>query len=220
MHKNLIKINELLAFANNSEGIISLISKKSKDYSFEDIQKKEQEIDELNKEANDLKIEKDKIIRDNEFVKEYFPVEVFMGFLITGGITFSGVYTLSTISDLTLLEMVFIGIIYTFFVVFGVYGIKHVLNSYKTIKRNNKDVKDMEEEIEKVRKLLNNKKEELERILDKVDFREYSNKEEIESIISNMLNFTPSNEQDNTLNNDLSNTINLDGPTLNRRKDV
>lgn len=220
MHKNLIKINELLAFANNSEGVISLISKKNKDYSFEDIQKKEQEIDELNKKVNDLNIGKDKIIRDNEFVKEYFPVEVFMGFLITGGITFSGVYTLSTISDLTLLEMVFIGIIYTFFVVFGVYGIKHVLNSYKTIKRNNKDVKDKEEEIEKVRKLLNNKKEELERILDKVDFREYSNKEEIESIISNMFNITPSNEQDNTLNNDLSNTINLDGPTLNRRKDV
>lgn len=220
MHKNLIKVNELLAFANNNDGVISLISKKSKAYSFEDIIGKEQEIDELNKEVNDLNIGKDKIIRDNEFVKEYFPVEVFMGFLITGGITFSGVYTLSTISDLTLLEMVFIGIIYTFFVVFGVYGIKHVLNSYKTIKRNNKDVKDKEEEIEKVRKLLNNKKEELERILDKVDFREYSNKEEIESIISNMLNITPSNEQDNTLNNDLSNTINLDGPTLNRRKDV
>ena len=218
MHKNLIKINELLAFANNSEGVISLISKKNKDYSFEDIQKKEQEIDELNKEVNDLNIGKDKIIRDNEFVKEYFPVEVFMGFLITGGITFSGVYTLSTISDLTLLEMVFMGIIYTFFVVFGVYGIKHVLNSYKTIKKNNKDVKDKEEEIEKVRKLLNNKKEELERILDKADFREYSNKEEIESIISNMLNITPSNEQDNTLNNDLSNTINLDGPSRERIK--
>ena len=35
-----------------------------------------------------------------------------------------------------------------------------------------------------------------------------------------MLNITPSNEQDNTLNNDLSNTTTLDGPTLNRRKDV
>lgn len=218
MHKNLIKINELLAFANNSEGVISLISKKNKDYSFEDIQKKEQEIDELNKEVNDLNIGKDKIIRDNEFVKEYFPVEVFMGFLITGGIIFSGVDTLSAISDLTLLEMVFMGIIYTFFVVFGVYGIKHVLNSYKTIKKNNKDVKDKEEEIEKVRKLLNNKKEELERMLDKVDFRENSKKEEIESIISNMLNITPSNEQDNTLNNDLSNTINLDGPSRERIK--
>ena len=218
MHKNLIKINELLAFANNSEGVISLISKKNKDYSFEDIQKKEQEIDELNKEVNDLNIGKDKIIRDNEFVKEYFPVEVFMGFLITGGIIFSGVDNLSAISDLTLLEMVFMGIIYTFFVVFGVYGIKHVLNSYKTIKKNNKDVKDKEEEIEKVRKLLNNKKEELERMLDKVDFREYSKKEEIESIISNMLNITPSNEQDNTLNNDLSNTINLDGPSRERIK--
>ena len=218
MHKNLIKINELLAFANNSEGVISLISKKNKDYSFEDIQKKEQEIDELNKEVNDLNIGKDKIIRDNEFVKEYFPVEVFMGFLITWGIIFSGVDTLSAISDLTLLEMVFMGIIYTFFVVFGVYGIKHVLNSYKTIKKNNKDVKDKEEEIEKVRKLLNNKKEELERMLDKVDFREYSKKEEIESIISNMLNITPSNEQDNTLNNDLSNTINLDGPSRERIK--
>ena len=62
MHKNLIKINELLAFANNSEGVISLISKKNKDYSFEDIQKKEQEIDELNRKIKDLNVEKDNAI--------------------------------------------------------------------------------------------------------------------------------------------------------------
>ena len=32
MHRNLIKVNELLAFANNSEGVISLLLKKTKDF--------------------------------------------------------------------------------------------------------------------------------------------------------------------------------------------
>ncbi len=64
------------------------------------------------------------------------------------------------------------------------------------------------------------KKEELEKILNQVDFREYSNKDEIESILSNMFNINQSKEYSNTLNNDLSNTTTLDGPTLNRRKDV
>ena len=90
----------------------------------------------------------------------------------------------------------------------------------KKKKPQSRNTKEIEEALEQVRELLNTKKEELERMLDKVDFREYSKKEEIESIISNMLNITPSNEQDNTLNNDLSNTTTLDGPTLNRRKDV
>lgn len=57
-------------------------------------------------------------------------------------------------------------------------------------------------------------------MLDKVDFREYSNRDEIESILSNMFNINQSKEYSNTLNNDLSNTTTLDGPTLNRRKDV
>ena len=57
-------------------------------------------------------------------------------------------------------------------------------------------------------------------MLDKVDFREYLNRDEIESILSNMFNINQSKEYSNTLNNDLSNTTTLDGPTLNRRKDV
>ena len=57
-------------------------------------------------------------------------------------------------------------------------------------------------------------------MLDKVDFREYSNRDEIESILSNMFNINQSKEYSNTLNNYLSNTTTLDGPTLNRRKDV
>lgn len=219
MHKNLIKVNELLAFANNSEGVISLLNKKTKDYSFEDIQKKEQEIDELNKEANDLNTEKDKIASDNNFLKENFSIEVFFAIVGSAVIISCGVYPFG-ISGVTLLETVLYVLMYGGLIAYGVFHIKQVIKNYKTIKRNNKDVKDMEEAIEKIKDLINSKKEELERILDKVDFREYSNKEEIESIISNMLNITPSNEQDNTLNNDLSNTINLDGPTLNRRKDV
>ena len=47
MHKNLIKVNEMLAFAKNSEGVISLLLKKTKNYSFEDIINKEREIDNL-----------------------------------------------------------------------------------------------------------------------------------------------------------------------------
>lgn len=215
MHKNLIKINELLAFANNSEGVISLISKKGKDYSFEDIISKETEIDELSNKVNAETNEKNKITSDNNFLKENFSIEVFFAIVVSAGIISCGVYPFG-ISGVTLLETVLYVLMYGGLIAYGVYGIKHVLNSYKTIKKNNKDVKDKEEEIEKVRELLNNKKEELERMLDKVDFREYSKKEEIESIISNMLNFTPSNEQDNTLNNDLSNTINLDGPSRER----
>ena len=30
MHKNLIKVNEMLAFANNNDGVISLLVKKVK----------------------------------------------------------------------------------------------------------------------------------------------------------------------------------------------
>ena len=59
MHNNLIKVNELLAFAKNNEGVISLLLKKTKDYSFEDIINKEGEIDELDKKVNDLNTEKD-----------------------------------------------------------------------------------------------------------------------------------------------------------------
>ena len=55
------------------------------------------------------------------------------------------------------------------------------------------------EELEKARELLNTKKEELERILNQVDFREYSNRDEIESILSNMFNINQSKEYSNTL---------------------
>ena len=82
-----------------------------------------------------------------------------------------------------------------------------------------KDTKEIEEELEKARELLNTKKEELERILNQVDFREYSNEEEIESILNNMFNINQSKEYSNTLNKDVSNEVTLEGPTLNRRRD-
>ncbi len=219
MHNNLIKVNEMLAFAKNNEGVISLISKKGKDYSFEDIIIKEQEIDELNKEANDLNTEKDKIASDNNFLKENFSIEVFFAIVGSAVIISCGVYPFG-ISGVTLLETALYVLMYGGLIAYGVFHIKQVIKNYKTIKKNNKDVKDMEEAIEKIKDLINSKKDELENMLDKVDFREYSNKDEIESIISNMFNVTPSKEYSNTLNKDVSNTTTLDGPTLNRRKDV
>ena len=219
MHNNLIKVNEMLAFAKNNEGVISLISKKGKDYSFEDIIIKEQEIDELNKEANVLNTEKDKIASDNNFLKENFSIEVFFAIVGSAVIISCGVYPFG-ISGVTLLETALYVLIYGGLIAYGVFHIKQVIKNYKTIKKNNKDVKDMEEAIEKIKDLINSKKDELENMLDKVDFREYSNKDEIESIISNMFNVTPSKEYSNTLNKDVSNTTTLDGPTLNRRKDV
>ena len=56
-------------------------------------------------------------------------------------------------------------------------------------------------------------------MLNQVDFREYSNRNEIESILSNMFNINQSKEYSNTLNKDVSNEVTLEGPTLNRRRD-
>ena len=215
MHKNLIKVNELLAFANNSEGVISLLLKKTKDYSFEDIINKEKEIDELGKKVNDLNTEKDNAIdtQKNLIIKVLNTIGMILDFLLLlvfGGLSIFVMFTIGIAPGalLLLLEFIFI------------WFYKQIVNENKEKKTQSRNTKEIEEALEQVRELLNTKKEELERMLDKVDFREYSKKEEIESIISNMLNITPSNEQDNTLNNDLSNTTTLDGPTLNRRKDV
>ena len=204
MHNNLIKVNELLAFAKNNEGVISLLLKKTKDYSFEDIINKEGEIDELDKKVNDLNTEKDNA--KNTKTESRLLLLILLAFL-----------------------MFIIYISVSFHIILGAFLLLlplGILAMYKqegnSIKEaiKPKDTKGIDEELEKVRDLINSKKEELERMLDKVDFREYSNKEEIKSIISNMFNINQSKEYSNTLNNDLSNTINLDGPTLNRRKDV
>ena len=204
MHKNLIKVNELLAFAKNSEGVISLLLKKTKNYSFEDIINKEREIDELYNNIKKLNIEKDNAKATKTGSRILLLILfAFLMFIIYISVSFHIIIG-------AILLLVQLGIL-------GMYkqegfGIKEAIKP--------KDTKGIEEELEKAKELLNTKKEELERMLDKVDFREYSKKEEIESIISNMLNITSSNEQDNTLNKDVSNTTTLDGPTLNRRKDV
>ncbi len=202
MHKNLIKVNEMLAFAKNSEGVISLLLKKTKNYSFEDIINKEREIDELYNNIKKLNIEKDNAKATKTGSRILLLILfAFLMFIIYISVSFHIIIG-------AILLLVQLGIL-------GMYkqegfGIKEAIKP--------KDTKEIEEELEKAKELLNTKKEELERILNQVDFREYSNKEEIESIISNMLNITPSNEYSNTVNNDLSNTQTLDGPSRERRK--
>ena len=202
MHKNLIKVNEMLAFAKNSEGVISLLLKKTKNYSFEDIINKEREIDELYNNIKKLNIEKDNAKATKTGSRILLLILfAFLMFIIYISVSFHIIIG-------AILLLVQLGIL-------GMYkqegfGIKEAIKP--------KDTKGIEEELEKAKELLNTKKEELERILNQVDFREYSNKEEIESIISNMLNITPSNEYSNTVNNDLSNTQTLDGPSRERRK--
>lgn len=215
MHKNLIKITDLLAFANNSDGVISLLSKKTKDYSFEDIINKEQEIDDLNKKIKDLNTEKDNAIDTQKalIIKVLNTIGMILDFLLLlvfGGLSIFVMFTIGIAPGalLLLLEFTFI------------WFYKQIANENKEEKAKIRNTKEIEEALEQVRKLINSKKEELERILNQVDFREYSNRDEIERILSNMFNINQSKEYHNTLNNDLSNTTTLDGPTLNRRKDV
>ena len=204
MHKNLIKVNEMLAFANNNDGVISLISKKTNDYSFEDIISKEQEIDELGKDIKKLNIEKDNAKQSKKGSRVLALILLaFLIFIIYISVSFHVILG-------AILLLLPLGILAMY---------KQEGNNIKEAIKP-KDIKEIDEKIEKVRDLINSKKEELEHILDKVDFREYTDKKQIENIISNMFGITQSNEVDNTLNKDESNTINLDGPILTRRKDV
>ena len=214
MHKNLIKVNELLAFANNSEGVISLLLKKTKDYSFEDIINKEKEIDELDKKVNDLNTEKDNAIdtQKNLIIKVLNTIGMILDFLLLlvfGGLSIFVMFTIGIAPGalLLLLEFIFI------------WFFEQIANENKEKKAQSRNTKEIEEELEKAREVLNTKKEELEKILNQVDFREYSNKDEIESILSNMFNINQSKEYSNTLNKDVSNEATLEGPTLNRRRD-
>ena len=213
MHKNLIKITDLLAFANNSDGVISLLSKKTKDYSFEDIINKEQEIDDLNKKIKDLNTEKDNAIDTQKalIIKVLNTIGMILDFLLLlvfGGLSIFVMFTIGIAPGalLLLLEFTFI------------WFYKQIANENKEEKAKIRNTKEIEEALEQVRKLINSKKEELERILNQVDFREYSNRDEIERILSNMFNINQSKEYHNTVNNDLSNTQTLDGPSRERRK--
>ena len=217
MHKNLIKISDFLAFAKNNEGVISLLLKKTKDYSFEDIINKEQEIDELSNNIKKLNIEKDNAKATKTGSRLLLLILLaFLMFIIYISVSFHiilGAFSL----------LVPLGIL-AIFKEQG-FGIKEAIKPKDTkeieeeLEKARELLNTKKEELEKARELLNSKKEELEKILNQVDFREYSNKDEIESILSNMFNINQSKEYSNTLNKDVSNEVTLEEPTLNRRRD-
>ena len=217
MHKNLIKISDFIAFAKNNEGVISLLLKKTKDYSFEDIINKEQEIAELSNNIKKLNIEKDNAKATKTGSRLLLLILLaFLMFIIYISVSFHiilGVFLL----------LVPLGIL-AIFKEQG-FGIKEAIKPQDTkeieeeLEKARELLNTKKEELEKARELLNSKKEELEKILNQVDFREYSNRDEIESILSNMFNINQSKEYSNTLNKDVSNEVTLEEPTLNRRRD-
>ena len=217
MHKNLIKISDFLAFAKNNEGVISLLLKKTKDYSFEDIINKEQEIDELSNNIKKLNIEKDNAKATKTGSRLLLLILLaFLMFIIYISVSFHIILG-------AFLLLVPLGIL-AIFKEQG-FGIKEAIKPKDTkeieeeLEKARELLNTKKEELEKARELLNSKKEELEKILNQVDFREYSNKDEIESILSNMFNINQSKEYSNTLNKDVSNEVTLEEPTLNRRRD-
>ena len=217
MHKNLIKISDFIAFAKNNEGVISLLLKKTKDYSFEDIINKEQEIAELSNNVKKLNIEKDNAKATKTGSRLLLLILLaFLMFIIYISVSFHIILG----AFLLLLPLGILAI----FKEQG-FGIKEAIKpkDSKGIEEELEKARELlntkKEELEKARELLNSKKEELERMLNQVDFREYSNRNEIESILSNMFNINQSKEYSNTLNKDVSNEVTLEGPTLNRRRD-
>ena len=217
MHKNLIKISDFLAFAKNNEGVISLLLKKTKDYSFEDIINKEQEIAELSNNIKKLNIEKDNAKATKTGSRLLLLILLaFLMFIIYISVSFHIILG-------AFLLLVPLGIL-AIFKEQG-FGIKEAIKPKDTkeieeeLEKARELLNTKKEELEKARELLNAKKEELERILNQVDFREYSNRDEIESILSNMFNINQSKEYSNTLNKDVSNEATLEGPTLNRIRD-
>ncbi len=115
MHNNLIKISDFLAFAKNNAGVISLLLKKTKDYSFEDIINKEQEIDELNRKIKDLNVEKDNAIdtKKNLIIKVLNTIGMILDFLLLlvfGGLSIFVMFTIGIAPGalLLLLEFIFI----------------------------------------------------------------------------------------------------------------
>ena len=217
MHKNLIKISDFIAFAKNNEGVISLLLKKTKDYSFEDIINKEQEIAELSNNIKKLNIEKDNAKATKTGSRLLLLILLaFLMFIIYISVSFHIILG-------AFLLLVPLGIL-AIFKEQG-FGIKEAIKPKDTkeieeeLEKARELLNTKKEELEKARELLNSKKEELEKILNQVDFREYSNKDEIESILSNMFNINQSKEYSNTLNKDVSNEVTLEEPTLNRRRD-
>lgn len=197
-----ITIKELLVY----------YSKKSKDYSFEDIINKEQEIDELKanlKKLNANKEESNDISQDIQICKKYLNVFALIWIL-------SSVFFIMFMIDISNVNFVTsllctAGVLLYNSALWGTFY--HLLSERK--KKSQKKLssfQDIDKDIENVEELLNSKKCELEAMLDKVDFREYASKEEIGQIMDNMLGLTKINEQ--------ATTLILDGPTLNRQRNI
>ena len=213
MHKNLIKVNEMLAFAKNNEGVISLLLKNTNDYSFEDIIDKEKEIDDLSIVFRKSKEASKNVLKEKVSIKSVIIafVVLLLSVAATVFLTAMGLSLGATIIDSLMLSSSFSIIMTPVFLVLFV-------KACKQYKKDHRNIEKVKENLKKIKELLNIKKEELERMLDKVDYKEYTNKEQIASVLNEMIGITPSNEQDNTLNNDLSNTINLDGPVRERKR--
>src|SRR5699024_6947880 len=136
------------AFANNSEGVISLLLKKTKDYSFEDIINKEKEIDELDKKVNDLNTEKDNAIdtQKNLIIKVLNTIGMILDFLLLlvfGGLSIFVMFTIGIAPGelLLLLEFIFI------------WFYKQIVNQNKEKKTQSRNTKEIEEALEQVREL-------------------------------------------------------------------
>ena len=86
------------------------------------------------------------------------------------------------------------------------------------MKLNTKDPKETEEALTEANNLLNAKTNELNQLISEAKYRRYTKWEDISKELYNVFNTTPSKNLDDALNNDLTNTINLDGPTRERKR--
>ena len=203
---DLIKINDNVAVLVNKEGINSLLVKENKDYSFEELFKEYQthilEVKTFLLE-NDVK----KILINNKSLKEDFKSAIVVALSGILGIAFTTFVTMPW-----LYPSFFIGV--GLVAAIEVWAVTHAIKSYKNMKLNTKDPKETEEALNEANNLLNAKTNELNKIISEAKYRRYTKWEDISKELYNVLNVTVTNEQ----NNDLSNTINLNGPTRERKR--
>ena len=203
---DLIKINDNVAVLGNKEGINSLLVKENKDYSFEELFKEYQthilEVKTFLLE-NDVK----KILINNKSLKEDFKSAIVVALSGILGIAFTTFVTMPW-----LYPSFFIGV--GLVAAIEVWAVTHAIKSYKNMKLNTKDPKETEEALNEANNLLNAKTNELNKIISEAKYRRYTKWEDISKELYNVLNVTVTNEQ----NNDLSNTINLNGPTRERKR--
>ena len=208
---DLIKINDNVAVLGNKEGINSLLVKENKDYSFEELLDKEYQTHIL--EAKTFLLESDvkKILINNKSLKEDFKSAIVVALFGILGIAFTTFVTMPW-----LYPSFFIGV--GLVAAIEVWAITHAIKSYKNMKLNTKDPKETEEALTEANNLLNAKTNELNQLISEAKYRRYTKWEDISKEIYNVFNTTPSKNLDDALNNDLTNTINLDGPTRERKR--